>query len=198
LNVLPEAISGRLKDGPATIADYYASVSVLFADVVGFTAMSSGSGPEKMIGVLNDIFSAFDELAVKYGVEKIRTIGDGYMAVCGAPVERDDHALALAQMALDMLAYDMPLVDGKQCQLRIGINSGEVIAGVVGTTKFHYDVWGDAVNIAARMESQGEPGRIQLGPGAHALLRDDFDCELRGEQDIKGKGVMQTWWLERG
>ena len=85
-----------------------------------------------------------------------------------------------------------------QCQLRIGINSSEVIAGVVGSTKFHYDAWGDAVNIAARMESQGEPGRIQLGPGAHALLRDDFDCELRGEQDIKGKGVMQTWWLERG
>ena len=155
LNVLPEQVSGRLKDGQGVIADYHPAVSILFADVVGFTVMSSGSGPEKMIGVLNEIFSYFDELAVKYGVEKIRTIGDGYMAVCGAPVERDDHASRIANMALEMLAYDMPEVDGQRCQMRIGLNSGDVIAGVVGTTKFHYDVWGDAVNVAARMESQG-------------------------------------------
>ncbi|MDA1036433.1 MAG: adenylate/guanylate cyclase domain-containing protein [Chloroflexi bacterium] len=198
LNVLPEEVAGRLKVGTEVIADYYPSVSILFADVVGFTMMSSGGGPEKMVGVLNDIFSHFDELAVKYGVEKIRTIGDGYMAVCGAPVQRDDHARRLANMALEMLAYDMPEVDGQPCELRIGINSGDVIAGVVGTTKFHYDVWGDAVNIAARMESQGVPGKIQIGPGAYELLKDDFACPLRGEVEIKGKGLMQTWFLEAG
>jgi adenylate cyclase len=196
LNVLPAEVSGRLKAGQETIADYYPSVSILFADVVGFTVMSSGEGPEKMVGVLNDIFSHFDELAQKYGVEKIRTIGDGYMAVCGAPVERADHAHRLASMALEMLDYVPPEVDGERCQIRIGINSGDVIAGVVGTTKFHYDVWGDAVNIAARMESAGVPGKIQVGPGAYALLKEDFSCVLRGEQEIKGKGLMQTWWLE--
>jgi adenylate cyclase len=196
LNVLPAEVSGRLKAGTETIADYYPSVSILFADVVGFTVMSSGEGPEKMVGVLNDIFSHFDRLAEEYGVEKIRTIGDGYMAVCGAPVQHDDHAHRLASMALEMLAYVPPEVDGERCEIRIGINSGEVIAGVVGTTKFHYDVWGDAVNIAARMESAGAPGRIQVGPGAYDLLKDDFACVLRGEQEIKGKGLMQTWWLE--
>jgi adenylate cyclase len=196
LNVLPAEVSGRLKAGTETIADYYPSVSILFADVVGFTVMSSGEGPEKMVGVLNDIFSHFDRLAEKYGVEKIRTIGDGYMAVCGAPVERDDHAQRLARMALEMLEYVPPEVDGERCEIRIGINSGEVIAGVVGTTKFHYDVWGDAVNIAARMESAGAPGKIQVGPGAYALLKDDFSCVVRGEQEIKGKGLMATWWLE--
>jgi len=195
LNVLPADVSGRLKAGQETIADYYPSVSILFADVVGFTVMSSGEGPEKMVGVLNDIFSHFDRLAEKYGVEKIRTIGDGYMAICGAPVERDDHAQRLAKMALEMPEYVPPEVDGERCQIRIGINTGDVIAGVVGTTKFHYDVWGDAVNIAARMESQGEPGKIQVGPGAYALLKDSFTCELRGEQEIKGKGLMATWWL---
>lgn len=196
LNVLPEEVAGRLKAGHEVIADYYPSVSILFADVVGFTVLSSGGGPEKMVGVLNDIFSYFDELAVKYGVEKIRTIGDGYMAVAGAPVQRPDHARRIADMALEMLAYDMPEVDGQRCELRIGINSGDVIAGVVGTTKFHYDVWGDAVNVAARMESQGVPGKIQVGPGAYELLKDDYACPLRGEVEIKGKGLMQTWWLE--
>lgn len=195
LNVLPEGTVGRLKDGDGTIADYYSSVSVLFADVVGFTAMSAGASPEKMVGVLNEIFSRFDELAVEYGVEKIRTIGDGYMAICGAPLERPDHAERLAQMALDMAASEMPEVDGRRCELRIGINSGDVVAGVVGTTKFHYDVWGDAVNVAARMESQGVPGRIQVGPGAYALLKDSFVCEPRGVQEIKGRGGMETWFL---
>jgi adenylate cyclase len=197
LNVLPEGTVGQLKDGVEIIADYYPSVSVLFADVVGFTVMSSGASPEKMVGVLNKIFSRFDELAAEYGVEKIRTIGDGYMAICGAPVERADHAERLAQMALDMAASEMPEVDGQRCELRIGINSGDVVAGVVGNTKFHYDVWGDAVNVAARMESQGVPGRIQVGPGAYALIKDHFVCEPRGAQEIKGKGLMETWFLER-
>jgi guanylate cyclase len=196
LNVLPEGTVGQLKEGVDVIADYYPSVSILFADVVGFTVMSAGASPEKMVGVLNEIFSRFDELSAKYGVEKIRTIGDGYMAICGAPVERSDHAERLAQMALDMAASEMPHVDGQPCELRIGINSGEAVAGVVGTTKFHYDVWGDAVNVAARMESQGVPGRIQIGPGAYALLKDSFACEPRGAQEIKGKGLMETWFLK--
>ena len=164
--------------------------------LAGFTAMSSEGGPEKMVGVLNTIFSHFDRLAEEYGVEKIRTIGDGYMAVCGAPLEHSDHAHRVTDMALDMLAFDMPTVDGQRCRVRIGINSGDVIGGVIVTTKFHYDVWGDAVNVAARMESQGVPGRIQVGINTYDLIKDDFVCELRGEQDIKGKDLMRTWFVE--
>jgi len=196
LNVLPEETAARLKGGAETIADYYPSASILFADVVGFTVMSSSGGPEKMVAVLNTIFSEFDRLAEEYGVEKIRTIGDGYLAVCGAPIERADHAHRLADMALDMLAYDMPEVDGQRCRVRIGLNSGEVIGGIIGTTKFHYDVWGDAVNVAARMESQGVPGSIQIALNTYELVKDDFTCRQRGRLDIKGKGLMPTWFLE--
>jgi len=162
-NVLPSEVAARLKDGEETIADYHGNVSVLFADVVGFTVLSSSHSPEEMVGTLNSIFSHFDVLAEKYGVEKIRTIGDGYMACSGAPVERDDHAQAIAGMALEIRAYEMPEIDGSHLQLRLGINSGEVGGGIVGTTKFHYDVCGDAVNVASRMESQGVPGKIQIG-----------------------------------
>jgi guanylate cyclase len=196
LNVLPTEVARRLKSGTETIADHYPSASILFADVVGFTVMSSVGGPEKMVNVLNTIFSHFDRLAEEFGVEKIRTIGDGYMAVCGAPVAHGDHAQRIAGMALRMLAYEMPEVDGQRCQVRIGINSGEVIGGVIGTTKFHYDVWGDAVNVAARMESQGVPERIQIGASTYGLIEDEFACAFRGEQEIKGKGAMKTWFLE--
>jgi guanylate cyclase len=195
LNVLPEETAARLKAGESTIADHHPSASVLFADVVGYTSMTADTDPARMLAVLNEIFSHFDMLAVEYGVEKIRTIGDGYMAVCGAPIARDDHAERLADMALRMLDFSMPSVGRRTTTVRIGIDSGPMIGGVVGTTKFHYDVWGDVVNVAARMETDGEPGRIQLGPGAAAMLADRYELESRGIRQIKGKGPMETWFL---
>jgi guanylate cyclase len=194
-NVLPRETAHRLKAGETTIADQHPSASVLFADVVGYTSMSADSDPHQMVSVLNEIFSHFDALAEEYGVEKIRTIGDGYMAVCGAPIARDDHAERIADMALQMLEYPMPDLAGRTTRLRIGINSGPMIGGVVGTTKFHYDVWGDTVNVAARMESGGEPGRIHVGPGAAPMLREAFMLESCGESEVKGMGLMDTWFL---
>lgn len=198
LNVLPGEIAALLKeDNDRTIADYCENVSVLFADVVGFTPLSEKLSPQEAVDALNAIFSHFDALADKYAVEKIRTIGDGYMVASGVPTPRPDHAHALARMALDMNAYmqSRPEQAGVPMEIRVGLNSGSAVAGIVGTTKFHYDLWGDAVNIAARMESHGEPGKIQVGHATYELIKDDFVCEARGFIPIKGKEPMETWFL---
>ncbi len=197
-NMLPRQIADMLRDNDQTIAERYDNVSILFADAVGFTPLSESMKPEDIVDLLNEIFSHFDELVHQYQVEKIRTIGDNYMVVAGAPSRRSDHASVLAMMALDMMSFLERLAASTEPHLRfrIGINSGPVVAGVIGTTKYQYDVWGDAVNTASRMESHGVPGRIQIGPATYALINDRFRCEPRGSIDIKGKGSIETWLLE--
>ena len=197
LNVLPAEIAPRLKNGDSTIADSFDVVSVLFADVVGFTGLSARLAPKRMVELLNEVFSEFDSLTEKYGLEKIRTIGDNYMVASGVPRPRDDHAHALARLALEMNGYWDRLSNGDvDLQFRIGMNSGSAVAGVIGQQKFHYDLWGDAVNIASRMESHGLPGKIQIAEPTYDLIRDDFVCTPRGKIDVKGKGEMETWFLE--
>jgi guanylate cyclase len=198
LNVLPKEAADRLKGGSQIIADYYDSASILFADLVGFTPLSAVLSPEAMVEILNEIYSHFDSLAEKYDVEKIRTIGDNYMVAAGLPRRRPDHAQALARMALEMNEYmaSRPPIGNQRMDFRIGINSGAVIGGVIGIKKFHYDVWGDSVNIASRMESQGVPGKIQIAPGTYELIQGEFICEPHGSIEVKGKGLMETWFLQ--
>lgn len=197
LNILPKEIAPRLKDNSGTIADSYVSATVLFADIVNFTPWSAELPPHEMVEMLNEIFSYFDSLLDKYGVEKIRTIGDNYMCAAGVPVTRPDHAQTIARMALDMRAYirSRPPRNGKRLNFRIGINSGALVAGVIGTKKFVYDLWGDPVNVAARMESHSVPGKIQIGYQTYHLIHNEFICEPRGILEIKGKGKMATWFL---
>ena len=197
LNVLPEEIAPILKMDESTIADYFDSASVLFADIVGSTPLFAGMDPKETVNWLNEIFSMFDRLVEKYGLEKIRTIGDNYMVASGVPKTRSDHAQAIALLAIDMLRglEELPTHSGNKVNFRIGINSGPMVAGVIGKTKFHYDVWGDTVNIASRMESHGEPGRIQITDETYQIVKEQFDCESRGSIQIKGKGEMATWFL---
>jgi guanylate cyclase len=197
LNILPQQIAVMLKEGRRTIADYYEEASILFADLVGFTPLSAKMPPAEMVELLNQVFSHFDTLVERYGVEKIRTIGDSYMVAAGVPSRRRDHAQALAHMALDMVDYcqTVPYAHGRQVEFRIGINSGPVIAGVIGHKKFIYDLWGDAVNTASRMESHGQAGKIQITQATYELLKDEFECQPRGLVPVKGKGEMPTWFL---
>lgn len=197
LNILPREIAAILKKGNRTIADHIDGASILFADMVGFTPLTAAMTPIEMVELLNNVFSHFDGLVEAYGVEKIRTVGDNYMVAAGAPRPRPDHAQVLAALALDMQAYvhSNPSCVERQVDFRIGINSGPVVAGVIGRKKFTYDLWGDAVNTASRMESHGEPGRIQITSATYELIRRDFACEPRGKVDVKGKGVMETWYL---
>ena len=197
LNILPKEIAARLKGGEKTIADYHPMVSVLFADLSGFTPLSNQLSPNEMVKLLNQIYSYFDSLVEKYGIEKIRTIGDNYMVAAGVPNPRPDHADVLARAAIEMNTYISSLapVNGKRLAFRIGINSGPVIAGVIGRKKFAYDVWGDTVNMASRMESQGVPGRIQITQATYNLIKEGFLCEFNGPVAIKGKGEMETWFL---
>lgn len=199
LNVLPPSIAERLREGEQTIADQYDATTVIFADVVNSTPLTVELSPAQMVGLLNEHVSAFDALADRHGVEKIRTIGDNWMGVSGAPLARTDHAAAAARLALAMLAYvDDRRGRGERClEFRIGLNSGPVIGGVIGTRKFVFDIWGDPVNTAARMESHGTPGRIQLTEATYRLIRDRFECEPRGTIEVKGKGAMPTWYLVR-
>jgi len=199
LNVLPREIAARLKSGERIIADNHPSVSILFADLVGFTPLTNVLSPNDMVILLNDIYSHFDSLIEKYGVEKIRTIGDNYMIAAGLPRPRGDHAQALAHLALEMNAYidTLPPVGERRLAYRIGINSGPVIAGVIGYKKFAYDVWGDTVNTASRMESQGTPEKTQITQTTFELLKHDFICESHGQMMVKGKGQMETWFLIR-
>lgn len=201
-NIMPTEVAERLKAGEGIIADSHPHVTVLFADIVGFTERSSRMAPDKLVALLNQVFSRFDELIAERGIEKIKTIGDAYLAVAGMPRERADHAEAIAQLALDMQAACADLSanhvtsDGEPVQLRIGIHSGPVVAGIIGTAKFAYDLWGDVVNTASRMESNSEPGRIQISDATHDLLASTFAMTERGIVDIKGKGPMRTWFLE--
>ena len=197
LNILPRSIADKLKASSATIADQFDAASILFADVVDFTPFSERLSPAEVVGILDHLFTHFDVLAERYGLEKIKTIGDCYMVAAGVPSPRADHARALAQMALDMREA-MRSEDGVAhfgLELRIGINSGPVVAGVIGRKRFLYDLWGDAVNTASRMESQGTPGQIQVTRATYELLRDDFVLEPRGTVSVKGKGEMETWYL---
>jgi adenylate cyclase len=196
LNVLPESIAERLKDDPNNvIADRFSSVSILFADIVGFTRLSTDTTPTETVKLLNTIFSEFDGICDRHGIEKIHTIGDGYMAIAGAPIERPDHALALARAAIEMRDFIANASLPHSVQVRIGLNTGEVVAGIVGRRRFHYDVWSDAVNVAARMESTGEAGRIQIAEAYYELIRDDLPCTARDPIEVKGKGLMRTWFL---
>ncbi|MEG4962218.1 MULTISPECIES: adenylate/guanylate cyclase domain-containing protein [unclassified Microcoleus] len=197
LNILPKPIAERLKAEQSTIADSFADVSVLFADIVGFTELSARMSPTELVKRLNVIFSHFDQLAEKYGVEKIKTIGDAYMVVGGLPTPRHDHAEAIAQMALGMQAKIAKLSaqTGEKLAIRVGINSGPVVAGVIGVSKFTYDLWGDTVNVAARMEATGFAGSIQVTDVTYELLKDKYLFERRGVIPVKGKGDMMTYWL---
>jgi class 3 adenylate cyclase len=166
----------------------------LFADIVGFTTFASKTPATKVVEMLNKVFLEFDKLSEKYGVEKIKTIGDCYMAACGVPEFNQKHATEIAKMALDMkqiIKKNYPELD-----IRVGINSGKVVAGVIGSKKFVYDLWGDTVNIASRMESHSEPGKIQISENTYQYLKNNFNLEYRGEIEIKGKGLMKTWFLE--
>jgi class 3 adenylate cyclase/sensor domain CHASE-containing protein len=195
-NILPPSVAARLK-ADETIADSFPEVSVLFADIVGFTELSAKVTPDELVKLLNEIFSLFDDLAERHRLEKIKTIGDAYMIVAGVPDPRPDHAEALAVMALDMqdaLARFNAAHDTKLA-IRVGINSGPVVAGVIGTKKFIYDLWGDAVNIASRMESSGLPGRVQITEATRRRLDGKIAVEERGTITIKGKGEMRTWLL---
>ncbi|KYH01796.1 adenylate/guanylate cyclase domain-containing protein [Bradyrhizobium sp. DOA1] len=197
VNILPEAVATRLKSSTQTIADRYDDASVLFADMAGFTARASQASPMQVVQLLDNVFTAFDQLVDEHRLEKIKTTGDGYMVVSGVPVERADHAHALARFALDMLAVAAGLRDqhGDAVPIRIGIASGPLVAGVVGRRKFFYDVWGDVVNLASRMESTGVAGRIQVSKEVFELLKEDFVLEPRGAGEVKGKGVIFTWFL---
>lgn len=199
LNILPEPIADRLKQGESVIADSFPDVTVLFADIVGFTKLSAHVAPRDLVIVLNEIFSTLDQLAEKHGLEKIKTLGDAYMVVGGLPTPRPDHAEAIAEMALDIQREIAPFFklerDDKPLRVRVGIHTGPVVAGVIGTRKFSYDLWGDTVNTASRMESHGLGGRIQVSVTTYERLRDKYLFEERGMIQVKGKGEMMTYFL---
>jgi len=197
LNVLPAPIAARLKQGEAVIADGFSEVTVLFADIVDFTRRSQQTTPDQVVQLLDGLFSAFDRLAERHGLEKIKTIGDAYMAVGGLPEARPDHAQAVAEMALAVREEVGRHLDpaGQPLAVRIGIDTGPVVAGVIGTTKFSYDLWGDTVNTASRMESGGVVGCIQVTERTYRRLRDGYRFERRGPVQVKGKGELVTWFL---
>jgi class 3 adenylate cyclase len=197
LNVLPAPISARLKDDEE-IADGFAEVTVLFADIVGFTELSQKLSPEALVKMLNRIFSAFDDLAEEHELEKIKTIGDCYMVAAGIPNARADHAIAMAKMALAMrdALERINRESDYSLQVRIGVHTGAVVAGVIGKRKFIYDMWGDTVNTASRMESSGVPGEIQITRDLNELVKDAFVTEPRGTINVKGKGEMETFLLK--
>ncbi|NES83501.1 MAG: adenylate/guanylate cyclase domain-containing protein [Moorea sp. SIO2B7] len=197
LNILPEPIAKQLKEGKACIADGFSEVTIMFADIVGFTELSQRISPRELVELLNVLFSAFDHLSEQYGLEKIKTIGDAYMIASGLPIPRSDHAQAIAEMALDM-QEEIAKFNGEQntaLSIRIGINTGSVVAGVIGKKKFIYDLWGDAVNTASRMESHGIPGRIQVSESTYEILKSQYLFEERGSIEVKGKGEMTTYLL---
>lgn len=198
LNILPAAIAGRLKDG-GTIADHYEEASVLFADMVGSTPLFAGLSAEETVDWLNETFTMFDALIDAHGLEKIKTVGDNVMVAAGVPVRRDDHAIALTALALNMIEglEKLPGRHGRKMQFRFGIHTGPLIAGVIGTRKFQYDLYGDTVNTASRMESHGEVGRVHVSDATRALIEEVYELEARGCVAIKGKGEMKTFWVIR-
>ena len=197
MNILPRSIADRLKSDHQTIADHFDAASILFADVVDFTPFAQRLAPAAVVDILDALFSHFDTLVERHGLEKIKTIGDAYMAAAGVPDPSPDHARRAALLALDMreAIATSAVGGGSGLELRIGINSGPVVAGVIGSKRFLYDLWGDAVNTASRMESQSTPGEIQITRATYELLKDEFACRRRGTIDVKGKGQMETWYL---
>lgn len=197
LNILPKPIADRLKQGQSVIADSFAEVTVLFADIVDFTRLSAHMSPTGLVVLLNEIFSTFDRLAERHGLEKIKTIGDAYMVVGGLPTPRPDHAEAISEMALDMQReiVQFKVENGEPLHLRIGIHTGPVVAGVIGTRKFSYDLWGDTVNTASRMESHGLSGGIQVTATTYECLQHKYLFEERGMIQVKNKGEMMTYFL---
>ena len=197
LNILPASIAARLKTSEAAIADHSDEVTVLFADIVGFTPLSARKTPQALVQLLDRIFTAFDTLAETHGLEKIKTIGDAYMAAAGLPERRTDHAQAAARMAQGMLVAvaRIAVETGETLSLRIGLHSGPVVAGVIGRKKFIYDLWGDTVNTASRMESHGVPGAVHCSAATAALLRSEFRLDARGAVQVEGKGEMHTFLL---
>lgn len=194
LNILPQGIAAALKNGQRVIADRFDQVSILFADIVAFTPLSATLSPTELVQLLNAVFSSLDALVDAYGVEKIKTIGDCYMVAAGVPEPRPDHAHVLTYLALDIRdAIAQHEFHGQRLAFRIGINSGPAVAGVIGARKFSYDLWGDTVNTASRMESHGAPGCIQVTAATHALIQDAFICEPQGPISVKGKGSMPVW-----
>lgn len=197
LNVLPRSIANRLKDNDMRIADSHESVTVLFADIVGFTQLTSSMPPTELVELLSQLFSRFDQLAEKHGLEKIKTIGDGYMVVGGVPASLDDHAAIVAELALKMFdilaAFNLEF--GRNLKMRVGISSGSVVAGVIGTSKFAYDLWGDPVNMASRMEQTATTNSIQLSQETYKLIKDRFNFEVRERVPVKGKGQVTTYIL---
>ncbi len=199
LNILPKTIIARMREGETAIADRYSEVSILFSDLVGFTDLASRFSPGRVVELLNHLFSEFDRLAAERGLEKIKTIGDAYMVAGGLPEPHPEHATAVADMALGMIEVVKRAATmlGETLQVRIGIHTGAVIAGVIGKHKFIYDVWGDTVNTASRMETYGEPDQIHVSAATYLRIRDRFDCDARGPLKIKGKGLMETYFLRR-
>jgi class 3 adenylate cyclase/CheY-like chemotaxis protein len=197
LNILPASIAERLQSGERQIADKVEDATVIFADVTNFTPLSENYSAEAIVRLLNTLFSAFDALADEYGVEKIKTMGDSYMAASGIPIQRPDHAEAAVNMALSMLQAleDVNAVSGNHLNIRIGVHSGPVVAGVIGVKKFIYDLWGDTVNTASRMESHGEPGKIHVSETVYQKLKNNFRFQERGIVEVKGKGSMQTYFV---
>jgi adenylate cyclase len=197
LNVLPGPIAVRLRRGEEPIADHLDEISVLFADLAGFTVRSAHESPAATVAVLNEVFSVFDELVRRYGLEKIRTIGDSYMVAAGAPVARPDHTHAICAMALDLRREVVRLNSshGWDLSFRIGINCGPAVAGIVGREKFHYDLWGDTVNVASRMESHGIADQIQVTEAVYERTKTEFVFQPRGLVDVKGKGPTLTYLL---
>ena len=197
LNILPRPIADRLKGGERTIAESYQSVTVLFADLVGFTNLSSRTDAAEIVNMLNQIFTKFDQLVERHGLEKIKTIGDSYMVVGGLPVARPDHPRIVAQMALEMMSAISGINQETNTDraIRIGINTGPVVAGIIGKKKFSYDLWGSTVNLAARLESGGLPGQIHVSQSTYEALRDDFAFTERGTVHAKGVGDITTYFL---
>lgn len=199
LNILPREIADILRNENRVIADHFEGASILFADVVNFTPMSATMTPVELVELLNEVFSHFDSLVEKYGLEKIKTIGDCYMVASGVPRPRPDHAQVLTRMALEMKSFvESRDFQGRKIAFRIGINSGAVVAGVIGRKKFIYDLWGDAVNTASRMESHGAAGLVQITRATYDLIKNDFVCEPRGTINVKGKGEMEVWGVVGG
>ena len=197
-NILPEPIAEQLKQSNDIIAEEFSSATVLVADIVNFTPISARFNPREVVGMLNDLFSSFDELVDKHGVEKIQVAGDAYMAAAGVPTPRPDHAIVLTRLAMDMLdcVRDGNFLGGKHpIEIRIGLNSGSVLGGVIGRRKYFYSIWGDVVNTAARMESHGSVGKIQITRATYELIKNEFQCEYIGEIPVKGKGQMEVWHL---
>jgi class 3 adenylate cyclase len=198
LNILPQSIAERLKQPGATVAENFTEVTVLFADIAGFTAMSTGMSPLQLVELLNEIFCKFDKLVELHGLEKIKTIGDAYMVVAGLPEPCQNHIIQMAEMALDMQTTIAQFNQQyhKNLRIRIGIHTGPVVAGVIGIKKFAYDLWGDTVNIASRMESHGLPGKIQVSDNVYQVLKDHYVLVKRETIQVKGKGEMTTYWLQ--